>query len=153
MSRQLEALMLQHNFFAFYKGDPTSNHLLNQIVDDFRPYFVPPLQPCDVDPLMEKIKNKITRVRSELLRRGTLLKTDTGFITAADTPVPTAQAGSRPSGDSEASGSSSQYDVHRGQLKEWIQHHHPGLLSADSDYAIDAFILLIEHLQHRTSCT
>jgi hypothetical protein len=139
MSQHLETLMLQHNLFAVYKREPSSIAALEQIVDEFRPYFDPPIVDRDhLSALVEKIKHKITRIRTELLGRGALTKTGTGFVVTPEKPAisPACPLASNPQ--------------RRLQLKEWTQHHCPGLSPTDTDFAIHAFLLHIDHLRYRT---
>jgi hypothetical protein len=143
MASHIEALMRKSNKFTVYKQDPDSISLLESIVNDFRTCFDPPLEPRHIGPLSQKIKHKIGRIRAELLSCGVLKKTSTGFVLAHDKPQ---SARSAASGDPQ----------HRLQLEQWIQQHSPGLSWSDSDFAIDVFLLQIEHLEQRihreTSC-
>jgi hypothetical protein len=94
MSRRLQALMIEHRLFAIYKHEPASARVLQQVVEALCPYFDPPLDRTHARALVEKTKNKINRIRAELLSQGTLVKTNTGFILASDQPEP-ADDGSR----------------------------------------------------------
>ena len=79
--------MIEHRLFAIYKNEPASVQVLQNIVEQLCPYFNPPLDRTQIGDLVEKTKNKINRIRVELVRQGTVVKTNTGFILAADQPT------------------------------------------------------------------
>ena len=120
MARRLQALMLEHRLFAVYKHEPDSVQILQTIVEQLCPYFDPPLDHAQIGALVEKTKNKINRIRVELVSQGVLVKTNTGFILAADQP-----------GDPESRESHLQ-PVVIGLFKEWgycIPFQHSSFLS------------------------
>jgi hypothetical protein len=137
MSGHVESSMLQHRVFSVYKRRPTSVALINQIVHKLLPYFDAPLDRHHLAALVKKVEHKIIRTRSDLLGRGALIRTATGFALTTD-----------------ASADSAPDLVHTNprcwqEIEHWIQQNSPHISSSDSDYIITLFLNAVDHLSLR----